>query len=194
MQFDKRWGLFAFALALWVWIGYSIYTHSPKKIFRVTILHSTKPLTSLYDRVYPDKKEIFWIEKVYFPRGNELRYPSYGYLGYKNNFFMKIDGDFVLTQDIPLKFVLYSDDGVRLMIDGKRVLEYAKDRPYGKSEATIKLAKGKHHIHIDYFQGYGQLGLGGYYTIINSYKDNKTVNNSLKLLGVSSIYVKFLEQ
>lgn len=184
----------AFAIAIWLWIGYSIYSHSAKKIFKVTIIQSAKPLHFLDDRLYPIKQETLWIEKLYFPRGNELRHPTYGYLGYKQNFVMRIDGDFTLSKDRPVKFVLYSDDGVRLLIDGKKVLEFPKDRPFGKSEGVIDLKKGKHHLHIDYFQGYGQLGLAGYYTVLNSLNQLKTVNNSLKLLGKDSKMIEFLEQ
>ncbi|SMC10174.1 PA14 domain-containing protein [Nitratiruptor tergarcus DSM 16512] len=194
MRFDKRWGLFAFAFTLWLWIGYSIYIHSAKKIFKVTIIHSSKPLHTLNDKIYPDKKEMIWVEKIFFPRGNELKHPTYGYLGYKKNFVMRIDGDFLLSKDAPLKFVLYSDDGVRLVIDGKNVLEFLQNRPFGKSEGIIYLKKGKHHLHIDYFQGYGQLGLVGYYAVLNGLKQIISDNNSLKLLGNNSQIIKFIEQ
>jgi len=148
------------------------------------ILQSSTPLRHLDDNAHPIKREILWVDKILFPKGDELRYPSYGYLGYRHDFKMFIDGDFILTKSSPVKFIIYSDDGVRLSIDGKKILEFLDDRPFRKSEGEIFLQKGKHHLHIDYFQGYGQLGLVGYYQL--DYKRT--------LLGQNMPQMKFLRQ
>ena len=184
-RFDKRYGLLLFAIGLWVWMGYSIASHSTKKIIKATIVQSAKPIRYLDDKIYPRKKEILWIDRLYFPNANELKHPTYGYLGYRRDFVIYFDADFVVKQAQKVKFVIYSDDGFRLKIDGKTIMQYLKDRPFGKSEATIYLAKGKHHLHIKYFQGFGQLGIVGYYQVQNGKKH---------LIGSSSATLEFVEQ
>jgi len=161
--FDKRYGLLLFAIALWVWIGYSIASHTARHIIKATIIQSSKPIRSIDDPLVPIKKEVLWIDKLYFPKGNELRHPLYGYLGYRHDFVIHFDAKFSLAKKGPVRFIIYSDDGFRLKIDGKEVMEYPKDRPFSKSEKEVVLSKGEHTLHIKYFQGFGQLGIVGYY-------------------------------
>ncbi|BCD63179.1 hexosaminidase (plasmid) [Nitratiruptor sp. YY08-26] len=181
--FDRRWALLLFALVLWGWIGYSIFSHTTAKILKVTIIQSKTPVRFLDDRIVPIKKEVLWIDRLYFPRGNELRHPLYGYLGYTHDFVALFDGKFKLEKEIPVTFTIYSDDGFRLKIDGHTVMKYPNDRPFSKSERTVTLTPGVHSLHIKYFQGFGQLGIIGYY---------KT--NRRHLIGQSSKDLQFLEQ
>ena len=185
MQFDKRIGLLAFAIALWVWMGYSIASHSAKKIIKTTIIQSSRPITYLDAKIYPKKKEVIWIDKLYFPKSNELRHPTYGYLGYRRDFVIYFDTDFKLKKPQRVKFTIYSDDGFCLKIDGKTIMQYIKDRPFSKSEAVVRLAAGRHHLHIKYFQGFGQLGIVGYYQL----EDGKR-----HFIGKSAGGIEFIEQ
>ena len=185
MRFDRRYGLLLFAIGIWIWIGYSIYSHSAKHIIKATIIQSKTPLRTIDSKVVPAKKEVLWIDRLYFPKGNELRHPTYGYLGYRKNFVIYFDSDVESLKDQNVTFFVYSDDGFRFWIDGKVVGEYPKDRPYSKSVVRVFLPKGKHHIRIKYFQGYGQLGIKVQF---------KTDKNSLKLFGTDINTLKFIEQ
>jgi len=181
--FDRRVGLLLFALAIWGWIGYSILSHTAAKIIKATIVQSKTPIRSLDSRIVPIKKETLWIDRLYFPKGNELRHPLYGYLGYTHDFVIFFDAKFRLKKSSPVTFTIYSDDGFRLKIDGKVVMEYPSDRPFSKSERTVRLEPGLHSLHIKYFQGFGQLGIVGYYKI-----------DKRRLIGQSSKDLEFLEQ
>ena len=182
--FDRRTGLLLFALALWGWIGYSIFSHTAHKTIQTTIIQSRTPLRHLDDPIHPIRKEILWIDTLYFPKGNSLYNPIYGNLGYSHDFVILFDMDIMVQKDIPTTFIIYSDDGFRLAIDGKKIMEFTKDRPFSKSETTLTLKAGKHHIHIKYFQGYGQLGIVGYYKVAHT----------TKLLGQNSHDISFMRQ
>ena len=52
-------------------------------------------------------------------------------------------------------FQATADDGVKLLIDGKPVIDGWKDQPPTQYQATVTLAAGSHLIEIDYYQGYG---------------------------------------
>jgi len=185
MRFDKRFGLLLFAAALWLWIGYSIYSHSAKHIIKATIIQSKTPVRDIDSKVVPAKKEELWIDRLYFPVGNELRHPTYGYLGYKRDFVVYFDSEVESKKDQNVTFAVYSDDGFRMFVDGKRVGEYPKDRPYSRTLVNTYLPKGKHHIRIKYFQGYGQLGIKVKF---------KTDKNSFKLFGTDGDTLKFVER
>ncbi|NPA64165.1 MAG: hypothetical protein GXO16_04240 [Epsilonproteobacteria bacterium] len=191
-RFDKRYALFLFAVGIWVWMGYSIASHTAKKIIKATIIQSKKPIRHIDDTIEPQKREILWIDTLNFPKGNELRHPKYGYLGYRRNFIAYFDTDIEVPKDRYVDFVIYSDDGFRLTIDGKKIMEYPKDRPFQKSEKIVKLTKGRHHLRIKYFQGYGQLGIVGYY---GTAQTEAAARGAKKyLIGESSSALKFLEQ
>ena len=113
------------------------------------------------------KTETLLFSQLYFPNSNILKNNLYGNLVYRSNFFIDFTSNFYLDKDSEIKFEIYSDDGFRLKIDGKKVAEFIKDRPYKKSEGKIFLKKGKHQFTLNYFQGYGNLGLGVWYIIDN---------------------------
>ena len=192
VRFDKRYILALFALGIWVWMGYSIVSHTTSRIIKATIIQSKKAVRYLDDKLYPIKKEVLWFDTLTFPKGNELRHPKYGYLGYRQDFVIFFDMDVELSADRFVSFVVYSDDGFRLLIDGKKIMEYIYDRPFRKSQKIVHLSKGKHHIRIKYFQGYGQLGIVGYYGVGKSLEDAKRAKRLY--LGRSSAELRFIEQ
>ena len=155
-------------------------------------MQSSRPIHFLDDKVSPLKKEILWFDTLAFPKGNELRHPKYGYLGYRQNFVIFFDMDVEIPKEEYVDFVIYSDDGFRLLIDNKKVMEYLKDRPFRKSERVVRLHPGKHHIRIKYFQGYGQLGIVGYYSVGESAEEAKRAKKYL--IGKNSPSMRFLEQ
>lgn len=161
--FDKRYGLLFISLVLWSWMGYSILSHSTKHIIQATIIQSAQPIRSIDDPVVPTKKEIMWFDKLYFPKSVELYHPSYGYLGYRHDFVIYFNTVFHIDKKKKIRFVVYSDDGFRLFLDGKKIMEYARDRPFSKSEKEVTVSPGIHKIYMKYFQGYGQLGVAVYY-------------------------------
>jgi len=187
-----RYALLLFGAALWIWMGASIAVHTPKKIVKATIIQSSKPIRQLDDPVRVRKKEILWFDKIYFPRGNELKNPVYGYLGYTHDFLILFDTDMVLDSDKYVRFVVYSDDGFRLSLDGKTLMEYPGDRPYSKSETIVPVTKGRHHLRIKYFQGYGQLGISALYGVGDTKEE--AIAAKLHFIGIDNDGVRFIEQ
>jgi len=174
-----------------MWIGYSIASHTAKKIIKTTIIQSSKPIRHIDDPLKLKKKEILWIDTLNFPKGNELRHPKYGYLGYRRNFVAYFDTDIEVPKDVYVDFIIYSDDGFRLTLDSKKIMEYPKDRPFQKSEKIVKLTRGKHHLRIKYFQGYGQLGIVGYYGLGSTPSDAK--RSKKHYIGEDSWGMEFVE-
>ncbi len=53
-------------------------------------------------------------------------------------------------------FYLTADDGIRLYLDGKAILDDWQDHSATTTSATIDLSRGSHPIQIDYYQGAGE--------------------------------------
>ena len=86
-----------------------------------------------------------------FDTSRATRNNSYGFV-FEGNLIVPEDGDYT--------FHLDSDDGSRLVLDGKEVLKYDGIHGLGNEKAaTVRLAKGTTPIRLDYFQAHGGLGL-----------------------------------
>jgi outer membrane protein OmpA-like peptidoglycan-associated protein len=72
------------------------------------------------------------------------RFAWFGIL-YTGRFFIEVPGEYA--------WQLQSDDGSRLWIDGKPVIDYDGVHTFGAKRATVTLTKGPHDIGLWYFQG-----------------------------------------
>jgi serine/threonine protein kinase len=78
-----------------------------------------------------------------FDLGLARREESYG---------MKFEGFFRLERDEECTFVLASDDGARLFIDGKRVVDNDGQHPVRTRQGKVLLSKGIHKAVVTFFQ------------------------------------------
>ena len=79
---------------------------------------------------------------------------------YKNEFGVVFTGKLNVAKDGNHTFYLSSDDGGRILIDGKQVVEYDGIHPAGElKEGMVKLAKGEHEFRLEYFQAAGNIEL-----------------------------------
>jgi hypothetical protein len=77
-----------------------------------------------------------------------------------DTFGFVFEGVLIVPQDGKYTFFLDSDDGSRLTVAGKVVLEYDGIHGLGKEKtATVELTKGRQPIKLEYFQNVGGLGL-----------------------------------
>jgi mono/diheme cytochrome c family protein len=62
----------------------------------------------------------------------------------------------VLEQPTKVRFHLGSDDGSRLLVDGKKVVDVDGVHPHQTKSEEIQLAPGPHLVVVEYFQGGGE--------------------------------------
>lgn len=78
-------------------------------------------------------------------------------LGAQDNFGVIFDGQFRVPRDGKYKFFLGSDDGSRLLIDGRQLVDQDGIHPVTFGQGTVELTAGVHEIRVEYFeQGGGQ--------------------------------------
>ncbi len=76
--------------------------------------------------------------------------------GQTNNFAVRFDGYIKILKEGLYRFHLGSDDGSRLLIDGKVVVDVDGIHPHQTRSGEIALSEGAHRVQVDYFQGGGE--------------------------------------
>ncbi|MBO0698964.1 MAG: c-type cytochrome [Zavarzinella sp.] len=77
----------------------------------------------------------------------------------KDDFAFRFDGFFRAESAGEYKFYLSSDDGSRLSIDGRKVVDNDGIHATETKSGTVELTKGVHRIAVEYFQGNGETSL-----------------------------------
>ncbi len=79
---------------------------------------------------------------------------------YKNEFGVVFTGKLTAPKKGSYRFFISSDDGSRLLIDGKEVVAYDGIHPAGDiKEKGVQLEQGEHEFRLEYFQGGGNIEL-----------------------------------
>ncbi|RMG36443.1 MAG: cytochrome c1 [Planctomycetota bacterium] len=76
--------------------------------------------------------------------------------GRKDDFGLRFEGFLHIPTAGKYQFALGSDDGSRLWIDGRAVLEVDGIHPYSKRSTSLRLTAGVHPIAVDYFERGGE--------------------------------------
>ncbi len=69
------------------------------------------------------------------------------------SFCVRWTGSVQISKGGRWNFFVTSDDGCRLFIDGKQIIDAWRDRAPEESTGTTELKHGKHEIRLEYFQG-----------------------------------------
>jgi hypothetical protein len=104
-----------------------------------------------------EKQLIF--DQIKFREGNELFHDNTGYLRFKNDFFMHVSTQIIVLKEANYLFRIKSDDGFRLKINNQLVCEQTQGQVFATTNCTYPLKLGEYLLELDYFQGYGNLGL-----------------------------------
>jgi azurin len=79
---------------------------------------------------------------------------------YKNEFGVVFSGKIHAPRKGSYRFYIAGDDGVRLLVDGKRIVEYDGIHPAGDiKEGAVQLEQGDHELRYEYFQGGGEIAV-----------------------------------
>lgn len=111
------------------------------------------------------------VDKLNLIVNNRFRHPKLGNVAtFSDDFFVDVHHQITVNEADTYRFLMGSDDGFSLNIDGKVICEHLGDRPYTVQPCLIHLDKGKHTVNISYFQGFGNSG----FTVQYARGDGKT--------------------
>ncbi len=187
---------FVFIIAVFLMVKTYMYSSDRSSTIDVNVYVQKNNIKQLFDendifkenytQLKQTKKNIYFtVDSINFPQENELFHHKTGFLGLKKDFFMQLKSSFMIQKSYIFQFSIRSDDGFVLRIDNKIICKHLQPREMKKTLcANIKLDQGEHKLVLDYFQGYGQMGL------IASY--NIQTDNLSYYIGNSSEEVYFL--
>ena len=79
---------------------------------------------------------------------------------YKNEFGVVFTGRLIAPKNGSYRFYLASDDGARILVDGKEIVNHDGIHPSSDiKEKAIQLDKGEHSFRLEYFQAAGNIEL-----------------------------------
>ncbi|MEZ6066425.1 MAG: c-type cytochrome [Planctomycetaceae bacterium] len=79
--------------------------------------------------------------------------------GQNDNFGLRFDGFLPIQEAGEYTFFLGSDDGSRLLIDGKEVVKVDGVHPHLESSGKVQLTAGVHPVRVEYFEAGGEESL-----------------------------------
>ena len=100
-----------------------------------------------------------------------------------NNFAMRFTGQLQVPQDGTYIFQLASDDGSKLFINGKKVIDNDKLHPVVSKEGKIKLKKGLVSLTVTYFDGGGGKGFSFGWKLNKKKKKFAALSDDFKIAG-----------
>ena len=136
----------------------------------------------------------FSVNTLHFPLAKELYHDNTGFLDYKEDFFLSLHTRFKVKKTAYIRFIILSDDGFQLKINKQSICQFAQARAMQETICEpIKLQAGIHSLSLDYFQGFGELGLIGKYIICDKPDCDQTdLLKKAIIIGKNSSSVVFL--
>lgn len=129
----------------------------------MTITKNKTPITSLDMPTIRDYTVNATITTIDFPQGDHFKHSTLGGFGVRNDFFVEFTTMMRVGKEGKYIFKVSSDDGFRFLVGSTMIGEFVKDRAYQENIYKIALTRGDHQLILEYFQGYGPLGLRAYY-------------------------------
>lgn len=130
-----------------------------KPVLQLTLSKNSEHITRIDQPRKISDTQTLWVDKLNLHHNHSFAHPKLGPLGWSENFFVDLDSTFTVETPGRYRFVVGSDDGFVLKVNGKELCQFQRDRPYQRQTCFINLNKGEHQLHLSYFQAYSQAGL-----------------------------------
>lgn len=157
-----------------------IHFHLPVEM---TIMKQNGQIFSITNQRNPSYTQVFRVPDIDFPEGTEWKHRSIGPYGHQTDFFADFITTIIVKKEGTYYFDVASDDGFQLWIDNKLIGEFLTNRPFTTNQYNIYLNAGDHSYRLNYYQGFGRLGLSANYQFFG---DNQTY-----FIGNNSSFLNF---
>lgn len=134
----------------------------------VTISKNRTSITHINQPRNIEKSFVVSLDVVNLYHKGKFGHPKLGNIAKaSDDFFLDLNQEFNITQEGLYQFLIGSDDGFSLAIDGKSLCSHPGDRPFSIQNCSVYLTKGKHLLVASYFQGFGNSGFSLQYQTPN---------------------------
>ena len=177
-------------LALYVFLGIlvSLFLGFTKheivptpQIITMDVYQNSEQITNLYQKRDNNKAKRYTIPTIDFIGSNRLVHRELGSYRYHQNVFIEFNTTIVVHASGTYTFHVVSDDGFSLLLNHKKVMDFASDRPAEMNTTKLFLKEGTVPFSLYYFQGGGDMAIRAYYEI----------NGTRYLIGEESPYLGF---
>jgi hypothetical protein len=130
------------------------------EVIKVVITKNRVGITNIYQQRDIESTKEVMIDRLNLLDKSRFSHPKLGNIaGYSDDFFADVDTEITVKKADNYRFMVGSDDGFSVSIDGKLLCEHLSDRPFSVQTCMVFLSEGKHQFHLSYFQGFGNSGL-----------------------------------
>ena len=152
--------IFSIALALvTLLIIYRVIPVTVDPVVKLVINKNRASISNIYQQRDIEFTREVWVDVLDLEHKSRFAHPTLGNVAtYTDDFFVDVDHKITIKHADIYRFMIGSDDGFSLSIDGKLVCEHLGDRPFSVQPCSIHLSEGEHQVHVSYFQGYGNSG------------------------------------
>jgi hypothetical protein len=128
-------------------------------VVKVVVSKNRVGITNIYQQRDIEFTREVWVDVLDLEESSRFSHPKLGNIAtYTDDFFVDVDHKITVKQADTYRFMMGSDDGFSLSIDGKLICEHLGDRPFSVQPCMIFLNEGEHQVRISYFQGFGNSG------------------------------------
>lgn len=183
LPLNKNTALSVLLVVICVLIGIRITPISVDPVIKLVISKNRAAINNIDQaRDIESTKEV-WVDIINIAEQNRFKHPDLGEIGYAESFFVDVDTTFTVKQAGNYQFMISSDDGFKLAINGKQLCMFPNGRPIATQTCNVTLTEGEQKFQLSYYQGFGLAGLKAQYTKVGS---NKTY-----WVGENSAAIKF---
>lgn len=128
-------------------------------VLRLEIARNRSPIAELHQARDIIQRKVVHVDKLDLARDGRFAHSRLGDIGYGQNFFVDIVSTFQVRKAGSYRFVVASDDGFSLHVDGRQICAFTRDRALTTQTCTVLLDPGKRAFRLAYFQAGGPAGL-----------------------------------
>lgn len=139
-------------------------------VVKLVIQKNRASISNIYQQRDVEFTREIMVDRLNLLDKSRFSHPKLGNIAtYSDDFFVDVIHNINVLEAGQFRFLVGSDDGFSLSIDGKKICEHLADRPYSIQPCFVELTKGQHQFNLSYFQGYGNSGL----TVEYAYGDGR---------------------
>lgn len=128
-------------------------------VVKLVISKNRAGISNIYQQRDIEFTREVWVDVLDLEEKNRFSHPKLGNVAtFSDDFFVDVNHTITVKKADTYRFLMGSDDGFSLSIDGKLVCEYPGDRAFTVQPCLIFLSEGTHQVQISYFQGYAHSG------------------------------------
>ncbi len=165
---EKNWIFSGLLLLIALLVIIRITPETVDPVVKVTISKNRISIKNIHQpRDIEFTREVM-LDRLELLHKGRFGHPKLGNIAtYSDDFFADVVHQIQVRKAGQYRFLIGSDDGFSLSINGKKLCEHLGDRPYSVQTCNIQLETGIHEFKLSYFQGFGNSGLTVQYALGN---------------------------